>query len=155
MGGVDVATPRLNRMSDAYGPQTAAIKVLIARARILTGDELAALAAAWHATWNGTWAAWDAAQYAVRAARDDARYIAMIAARDAAMAAVRVAARDARYAAWATAGDAAGAAALALAVRDLIGQHGFTQDHYDTLTGPWALVAGQAHPDDITKENTR
>ena len=38
--------------------------------------------------------------------------------------------------------------AWALVVRDLIGQHGFTQEHYDTLTRPWATVIGPAHPDD-------
>jgi hypothetical protein len=145
MGGVDVATPRLNRMPDEYGPE---ILALVERAGRLTPSDLTALAAAWAATWNGTWAAWDAAQAAARAAVATTRYIAMIAARDAAMTAVRDAARDARYAAWATAGDAAGAAALALAVRDLIGQHGFTRDYYDALTGPWALVVGRVHPDD-------
>jgi hypothetical protein len=39
-------------------------------------------------------------------------------------------------------------AARALVVRDLIGRHGFTADHYRTLTGPWATVIGPAHPDD-------
>ena len=39
-------------------------------------------------------------------------------------------------------------AAGALVVRDLIGQHGFTQEHYDTLTGPWRKVIGPVHPDD-------
>ena len=59
---------------------------------------------------------------------------------------------DAWYAAGDAAGDAAGAAARAFAraltLRDLIGQHGFTQAHYDTLTGPWASVIGPVHPDD-------
>ena len=32
----------------------------------------------------------------------------------------------------------------ALLVRDLIGQHGFTQEHYDTLVGPWESVMGTA-----------
>jgi hypothetical protein len=27
-------------------------------------------------------------------------------------------------------------------VRDLIGQHGFTQAHYDTLMAPWVSVMG-------------
>jgi hypothetical protein len=35
-----------------------------------------------------------------------------------------------------------------LAVRDLIGQHGFTQAHYNLLTEPWATVIGPVHPDD-------
>jgi hypothetical protein len=34
-------------------------------------------------------------------------------------------------------------------VRDLIGSYGFTQAHYDLLTGPWARVIGPAHPDDV------
>lgn len=55
-------------------------------------------------------------------------------------------------AAWAAAWDAAGVdardAARALALRDLIGQHGFTQGHYDLLTRPWATVIGPVHPDD-------
>ena len=38
--------------------------------------------------------------------------------------------------------------ALALFVRDLIGQHSFLQQHYDMLIGPWVSVAGSAHPDD-------
>jgi len=37
---------------------------------------------------------------------------------------------------------------VALCVRDLIGQHGFTQTHYDTLTRPWASTIGPVHPDD-------
>ena len=40
------------------------------------------------------------------------------------------------------------AAAGVLAVRDLIGRHGFTQEHYDLLTGPWRTVIGPIHPDD-------
>jgi hypothetical protein len=70
---------------------------------------------------------------------------ARAAARDAAWAAAWAAARDA---AWAAARDAAWAAARALAARDLIGEHGFTQAHYDTLTGPWRTVIGPVHPDD-------
>ena len=62
---------------------------------------------------------------------------AWVAARDAARDAARVAASDA---AW--------VAALALVVRDLIGQHGLTQAHYDTLTLPWRTVIGLIHPDD-------
>lgn len=43
---------------------------------------------------------------------------------------------------------AAWGAALGLIVRDLIGQHGYTQAHYDLLTKPWATTIGKAHPDD-------
>ena len=53
-------------------------------------------------------------------------------------------------AAWDAAGAAAGAAARAaardaagaLVVADLIGQHGFTQEHFDLLVGPWVEVMG-------------
>jgi hypothetical protein len=67
---------------------------------------------------------------------------------DAAWAAAQVA-----NAAWALAAGAATqaadqVAAGALAVRDLIGKHGFTQAHYDTLIGPWRTVIGPVHPDD-------
>lgn len=37
---------------------------------------------------------------------------------------------------------------VALVCRDLIGQRGFTQDHYDTLTYAWRVVVGPIHPDD-------
>jgi hypothetical protein len=39
--------------------------------------------------------------------------------------------------------------AVALNARDLIGQHGFTQEHYDALTGPWRKTIGRIHPDDL------
>ena len=54
----------------------------------------------------------------------------------------------ARDAAWDAARAAAQDAAWALTLRDLIGQHGFEQAHYDTLTGPWASAIGPVHPDD-------
>ena len=58
------------------------------------------------------------------------------AARNAARTAARTAARDAaRTAAW--------YAAWALVVRDLL-----PQEHYETLTRPWASVIGKVHPDD-------
>ena len=122
-------------LANTFGPQWEHIVALVRRAAVLTSGEaeqlLAARDAAWYAARNAAWFA------AMVAARD--------AAQAAAQAAARVAARDAaRYAAW----DAARDAARALAVRDLIGQHGFTQDHYDLLTGPWRSVIGPVHPDD-------
>lgn len=54
----------------------------------------------------------------------------------------------ARYAARYAARDAAWDAAGALVIRDLIGQHGFTQAHYDLLTVPWRRTIGPIHPDD-------
>ena len=102
-----------------FGPQGPHVVALIARAGGITADEAERLAAA------------------RAAARDAAR----AAARDAAWAAARAAAGDAaRAAAW--------AAASALVVRDLIGQHGLTQDHYAILTRPWRTVIGPIHPDD-------
>jgi len=50
--------------------------------------------------------------------------------------------------AWAAARDSARDSAWALVVRDLIGRHGFAQEHYDTLTLPWRRVIGPLHPDD-------
>ena len=52
---------------------------------------------------------------------------------NAAWVAVRVAVMDAAM-------DAVMDAAWGLVVKDLIGRHGFTQQHYDTLTGPWRAV---------------
>jgi hypothetical protein len=151
-------------LAETFGPQWEQIVALVRRAAVLTGDEVRALAAAWAAAWDAAraaaWAAawdaardaaWDAARDAARdaawaaaraAARDAARDAAWAAARAAAWAAARAAARDA-------ARDAAWAAASALSVRDLIGQHGFTQQHYDLLTRPWTQVIGPAHPDDV------
>ena len=106
-------------LADTFGPQWESIVALVRRAAVLTADEAKQLDAAWAATGD--------------------------AAGDAAWAAARDAAWDAaRGAAWC----AAQGAAWALAVRDLIDQHGFTQAHYDTLTGPWASVIGPVHPDD-------
>ena len=118
-----------------FGPQGPHVVALIARAGALTAGEADRLGAARDAAWDAAWAAagdatWDAAGAAARAAARDA---ARVAARDAARDAAWVAARD---------------AALALVVRDLIGQHGLTQDHYDTLTRPWRTVIGPIHPDD-------
>jgi hypothetical protein len=133
---------------EALGPQGQHVTAMVSRAKILTMDEAERLSAAWddaagdaagYATWNAAWnatgdaarvaardAAWDAAR---NAARDAARYATWNAAPDAA-----------RYATWYTAG--------VLVVRDLIGSHGFTQEHYDTLTRPWRIVIGPIHPDD-------
>lgn len=44
--------------------------------------------------------------------------------------------------------DAAWDAAGALSVRDLISEDGFTQEHYDILTGPWRKAIGPLHADD-------
>ena len=121
-------------LADTFGPHWEHIVALVRRAAVLTADEARQLFAAWAA--------------AGAAARDAAWDAAWAAAWAAAGAAARVAAWDA---AWA----AAGAAAGALVVRDLIGQHGFTQEHYDLLTGPWRTVIGPVHPDDAPLEAHR
>jgi hypothetical protein len=134
-------------LADTLGPHWEHIIALVRRAAVLTsgeaeqllGAQFAASDAAWDATRD---AAWNAARVAARDATWDS-------ARDAAWDAARAAARDAaRAAAWNAARDAACDAARTLAVRDLIGQHGFTQDHYDLLTGLWRSVIGPVHPDD-------
>ena len=112
----------------ALGPQGPLLVALVERAGQITADEARRLAATRYAAGDAAWAA--------------ARAAAWDAARDAAWAAARAAAWDAAwYAAW----DAARAAL----VRDLIGQHGFTQEMYDLLTGPWRKIIGPVHPDDI------
>ena len=126
-------------LADTFGPQWAELVAFVRRAAVITPHEAENLVAARGAARDAAWAAaWDAAWAAAWAAARDA-------ARDAARAAARAAARDAARAA---ARDAARDAARVLAVRDLIGQHGFTQTHYDTLTRPWRQVIGPVHPDD-------
>src|SRR5690606_20424106 len=95
-------------LAETFGPQWEAIVALVRRAAILTEEEASGVAAArdaaWYAAWDAAWvAAWDAA----RAAARDAAWVA-------ARAAARAAARD---------------AAVALSVRDLLGLHGFPQEH--------------------------
>jgi hypothetical protein len=124
-------------LADTFGPQWEAIVALVRRVAMLTADEAALLAAAWHGT------QYDARAAALDATQDDARDAAL-AAWGAAWAAALDAAQDTTWAAW----NAAGEAARALVARDLIGQNGFTQDHYDTLTGPWHSAIGPVHPND-------
>ncbi len=128
-------------MVGAFGPNWMSVRGLVRRVAVLTAAEVDQLGAAWV---TAGVAAWDAAG---DAAGDAARVAAWDAAWDAAWVAAEDAARDA---AWDAAGVAAGVAAGALAVSDLIGQHGFTQAHYDLLTGPLASVIGPIHPDDTT-----
>ena len=122
-------------LAETFGPQWAAIVALIRRAAALTEREAQDLDAAWDATRD---AAWDATRGATRGATRDAAW-------DATRGATRDAARDA---AWDAAWDATRGATRALLVRDLIGQHGFKQHHYNTLVAPWVKVAGPVHPDD-------
>ena len=124
-------------LADAFGPQW---REIVAQVRVISGatpQQLSDLAAARFAA---RFAAWDAA-WAVAGAAAGA--VARFAAWDAAWA---VAGAAAGAAAGAVAGDAARAAAWALATRDLIGTAGYTQEHYDLLTGPWRKVFGPLRP---------
>jgi hypothetical protein len=137
-------------LADTFGPQWAAIVVLVRRVATLTEDEIRQLAAARGAARGAAWgAAWGVAWGAARgAAGDAARDAAGDAARDAARSAAWGAARGAAWGvAW--------AAARGLVVRDLIGQHGFEQHHYDTLTWPWATVIGPVHPGDQQRDTAQ
>lgn len=116
-----------------FGPMGAYVVAVIERASRLTAGEVRDLSAARYAA--GYAAAWHAARYDARsAARRAAWYDA--------------ARHAARYDAWYDAARSAGYAAGCAVVRDLIGSHGFTQEHYDLLTGPWRKVIGPIHPED-------
>ena len=116
---------------DTFGPQALEIVAQIRAMYGLKAEQWDRLAAPWNAAHGAARdAAWSAAHGAAR-----------VAAQDAAWSAARSAARNAaQVAAW--------NAAAALSTRDLIGQHGYTQAHYDLLTGPWRKVVGKIHPDD-------
>jgi hypothetical protein len=141
-----VPDPTEADMVDTFGPQWLAIRDLVRRAAVLTDDEAARLGVAWDAAGDAACgAAWGAAWGAARGA-------VWGAARGAALSATGGAARSAALSATGdAAGGAAGGAACALSVRDLIGQYGFTQAHYDKLTAPWTTVIGRAHPDDADR----
>ena len=108
-----------NELAERYGPQTAQIEALLERVRNLSGDETQAFRDAWDARDAG---------------RDADRIAARAAATDAAWDTAWDTARAVAWAAW--------DAVLALVVRDLVGQHGFTQEHYDTLVALWESVMG-------------
>jgi hypothetical protein len=131
IGEIDVA--------ESFGPHGSSVLAVLRRAELLTADEARELAAA-----RDLAAAWVAA---VAAAGDAAGGAAGDAAWVAALAAAGAAAGDAAGdAAWVAAGAAALAAAWdaarAAASQHLIGQHGFTQQHFDILTGPWRSIIG-------------
>ncbi len=129
-------------LADTFGPQWEPIVALVRRAATLTPNEANQLDDARGAAWD---AAWDAARDAAGSAAWDAAWDA---AGSAAWDAAWDAARDATSGvAW----DVAMGAARGLVVRDLIGQHGFSQAHYDLLTQPWATVIGKVHPDDADR----
>lgn len=126
-----------------FGPQGPHVAALIARAREITGDEVEKFNAARESARDAVReSARDAAS---KAAGVDGRESAWIAASESAWVAASKAARvTASDAVWGAVWDAA----RALVVRDLIGQHGFTQAHYDTFTLPWRTTIGPIHPDD-------
>ena len=134
-----------DELADTFGPQW---REIVAQVRVISGatpQQLSDLAAAGSAAWDAAWAAaWDAAWAAAwSTARDAVWAAAWSTARDAAWDAAWSTARDAVWAAaWSTARGAAGA----LATRDLIGTAGYTQEHYDLLTGPWRKVFGPLRP---------
>lgn len=121
-----------DELAKVFGPQWRAVVAMVRSITGATPDQVARL----DATRDAAWAADRAAAWAA----------AWAANRGATRGATRGADRDA---AWAAAWDAAWDAAWALVVRDLISENGFTQEHYDLLTGPWAAVFGPAHPDDV------
>jgi hypothetical protein len=91
---------------------------------------------------------WSGAVAAGNSAEDAAWVAAGAAAGNSAMHAAMHAARARAATAWDAAWVAAGNSAWALCVRDLIGKHGFTQAHYDTLTAPLRKAGITVHPDD-------
>jgi hypothetical protein len=130
-------------LATTFGPQWEHIVVLMRRAAMLTPAEGQKFNEVWKTIriihrFAAIEAAWDASQ---KAALKAARKFAWKAAWNAAQDVVQ-------DFGW----DAVRKAAVALAVRDLIGQHGFEQHHYDILTYSWATVIGNVHPDD--EENT-
>jgi hypothetical protein len=155
----------------SFGPNGREVLRLVRRCEALRRNEVDFLASsaqlqptAWptpnelppdeHAEWaRSSWAAaWNAA---VLAARGETGRLAIICS---AWAAVRDAGRQRiaedgspvsvewrlhRSQRTAAAWDAAGAAARAVAIRDLITPDGFTQTHFDVLTGVWVSVFGK------------
>lgn len=142
-------------LESTFGPQWFEVVALIRRVAVLTAEEAGRVSAARAAAWGAAqgaarFAAWGAAWGAARdAARDAAWGAARFAARDAAQDAAQGTAQGAaRDAAQGTARGAAWDAAQALSVRDLVGRHGFKQEHYDTLTAPFRAAGITVHPDD-------
>lgn len=126
-------------LAEAFGPQWREIVALVRRAETLTISEARAMSADWPTPRSDVQsAAWCAA---VGASGDAGRIFSRSASWDAA----RV---TAIYSTGRVSETAASDAAGALSVRDLIGQCGFTQEHYDTLTRPWRNTIGPIHAED-------
>jgi hypothetical protein len=126
--------------TDRYGPQTEQIEDLFGLLGAATGEQLQQIAV----TGADAYAiacdsAYDTAAYATNADAIYASYAAAYAY------AVDVADADVYADTYA---DVVAYAAVALAVRHLISEDGFTWEHYRTLTEPVAFVLGALHPED-------
>ena len=139
---------------EAFGPHGVQVQAVWEQWLAATNDEKRQLRAAWDA--RAAWAAWAARAawdvWDARAARDvwDARdaWAAwdVLDAWDAwaTQAAWDAWAAQAAWDAWAAqAARAARAAALAYMAPEAIGTHSYTQEHFDTLVGPWESVFGK------------
>lgn len=119
-------------LADTFGPQWDELVVLIRRAAKLTRTEENDLEAA--QAFASRDLAWDASRDAgARAARRAAIRNGDIYA--AAWGSVWLSV-------WPVYWRAARSAAWAVSTRDLIGQNGYTREHYDVLMGPWLSVIG-------------
>lgn len=124
-------------LADTFGPQWREIVALVRTVSGATPEQIERLLAAGIAARDAVRVdAWDAAEvaawHAARRVARNAEWHAANVTRDATIFAARFAE-----------GNAARDAASALVVRDLIGQYGFTQEHYDTLMEPWLEVFGE------------
>lgn len=129
-------------LEETFGPQWRNIVWIIRRAAILTRDEEDSL---------------DIAQFSIELKdRYEAEYVSRVASWDSDRAQGRgshwnlnrskvwdAAWNSARYAAWNVAEDESANAAGALAVSDLVGQHGLEQRHIDILLEPWMKAIGE------------
>jgi len=138
-------------LAQTFGPSWETVVALVRTAATITPQQVLDLDATWGATWGATWdATWDAARGAAWDAAWDATWGATWGATwDATWDAARGAARGAAWGAtWGAAWGATWGATWGAVTRDLIGQHGYIQEHYDTLTRPWREAVGRLHPDD-------
>lgn len=123
-----------------YGPNWRAVDVVVQKVARATQEQIGRLGAGRDSAWTVAQdVALDAADAGVLAC---GRLSAWNAAGTAALRAVRspggIVALDATWSAVRP----ATAAATAVVMKDLIGQHGFTQEHYDTMTRAWLEVFG-------------
>jgi hypothetical protein len=135
-----------------YRPKTREVMALVAELHTLTPGQVREFTVTRYAG-DATAIAWNAARNAAHDA-GDVTGTSWIAAQSA-----WVAAGGASWAIRAAsppAVDVPRAAALALATRHLVGQYGYTQSHYDALTGRVAEILGHPlHPDDQAPATNR